>query len=204
MDGDQKAPGMVNEPDYGSDGSDFLDDVAKYYYDGDLRSDLQSQQNMVVYTIGFELSDTDPDSAKARDLLRRTAQHGHGKYYNANNTAGLSDAFSSILSEILAKTSSFVAPIVPVSRMERTTAGDKIYLAFFRPEQVGMWSGNLKKYGVAQTKDTSTGIEVGDILDRTDTKAIDSNGQFYGTSKSYWGSGVQDGGEVERGGPVRF
>ena len=206
VDGDKKEPGMTNDPHYGSDGSDYLDDVVKYYYDGDLRSDLQSQQNMVVYTIGFELSDTDPDSAKARDLLRRTAQHGHGKFYNANNTAGLSDAFSSILSEILAKTSSFVAPIVPVSRMERTTAGDKIYLAFFRPEQVGMWSGNLKKYGVAQTKDTLNGIEVGDILDRTGIKATDTDpnsasaGQFYGTSKSYWGSGIQDGGEVESGG----
>jgi type IV pilus assembly protein PilY1 len=90
--------------------------------------------------------------------------------------------------------------------LEKTTAGDKIYLAFFRPEQVGMWSGNIKKYGVAQTKDTSTGIEVGDILDRTGIKATDTDpnsasaGQFFGTSKSYWGSGVQDGGEVERGG----
>jgi type IV pilus assembly protein PilY1 len=200
VDGDKKEPGMANDPNYGSEGSDYLDDVVKYYYDGDLRSDLQSQQNMVVYTIGFELSDTDPDSAKARNLLSRTAQHGHGKFYNANNTAGLSDAFSSILSEILAKTSSFVAPIVPVSRMERTTAGDKIYLAFFRPEQVGMWSGNVKQYGVAQAKDIYAGIEVGDILDRTGTKAVDSFGQFYGSSKSYWGSGVQDGGEVERGG----
>jgi type IV pilus assembly protein PilY1 len=199
-DGDQREPGMANDPIYDSDGSDFLDDVAKYYYDGDLRSDLQGQQNMFVYTIGFELSDTDDDSELARDLLRRTAQHGHGKFYNANNTAGLSDAFSSILSEILAKTSSFVAPIVPVSRMERTTAGDKIYLAFFRPEQIGMWSGNIKKYGVAQARDPLKGIEVGDILDRTDIKAIDSNGQFYATSKSYWGAGVQDGGEVEKGG----
>jgi type IV pilus assembly protein PilY1 len=197
---DKKEPGMANDPLYDIDGSDFLDDVAKYYYDGDLRSDLQGQQNIFVYTIGFELSDTDDDSELARDLLRRTAQYGHGKFYNANNTAGLSDAFSSILSEILAKTSSFVAPIVPVSRMERTTAGDKIYLAFFRPEQTGMWSGNIKKYGVAQARDTSKVIEVGDILDRTDAKAIDSNGQFYATSKSYWGSGIQDGGEVEKGG----
>jgi type IV pilus assembly protein PilY1 len=199
-DGDEKEPGMANDPDYGSDGSDFLDDVAKYYYDGDLRSDLQSQQNMVVYTVGYELSDTDPDSALARDLLRRTAQHGHGKYHNANNAAGLANALTSILSEILPNDSSFVAPIVPVSRMERTTAGDKIYLAFFKPEPIGMWSGNIKKYGVAQTRDTSAGIEVGDIVDRTGTKAIDSNGQFYDTSKSYWGAAIQDGGEVKKGG----
>ena len=155
---------------------------------------------MVVYTIGFELTDTDPDSAKARDLLRRTAQHGHGKFYNANNTAGLSDAFSSILSEILAKTSSFVAPIVPVSKMERTTAGDKIYLAFFRPKSGKMWSGNLKKYGVLQTKDPSKGLVIGDLTDSHGSKATDSNGQFYPSTKSFWGSSSEDGGKVERGG----
>ncbi len=199
-DGDKKEPGMANDPHYSDYGSDFLDDVAKYLYDGDLLPDVQGQQNIVTYTIGFELSDTDPDSGKARDLLRRTAQHGHGRYYNANSTAGLANAFSSILSEILAKTSSFVAPIVPVSRMERTTAGDKLYLALFRPEQIGMWSGNIKKYGVAQTNDPFTGIEIGDVLDRTGAKALDDNGQFYSTSKSYWGSGVQDGGEVRKGG----
>lgn len=185
---------------YDNDGSDYLDDVAKYYYDGDFRSDLQNQQNLVTYTIGYELSDTDPDSPKARDLLQRTAQLGHGKYLSANNTAGLADAFTTILSEILAKTSSFVAPIVPVSRLERTMAGDKIYLAFFKPEQAGMWSGNIKKYGVAQARDTSKGIEVGDILDVSGSKTLDSNGQFYDTSRSYWTTSGQDGGEVEKGG----
>jgi type IV pilus assembly protein PilY1 len=201
QDGDKKEPGMAHDPHYGSNGSDFLDDVAKYYYDGDLRSDLQNQQNMVVYTIGYELSDTDPDSPKARDLLGRTADanHGHGKYFNANNTAGLADAFLTILSEILSKTSSFVAPIVPVSRMEKTTAGDKIYLAFFKPEQTGMWSGNIKQYGVAQAKDTSKGIETGDILDRYGSKALDSNDQFTAASVSYWTTSP-DGGEVEKGG----
>lgn len=185
---------------YDNEGSDYLDDVAKYYYDSDLRSDLQNQQNLVTYTIGYELSDTDPDSPKARDLLQRTAELGHGKSFMANNTAGLADAFTTILSEILAKTSSFVAPIVPVSRLERTMSGDKIYLAFFKPEQTGMWSGNIKKYGVAQTKDPLKGIEVGDILDVSGNRALDSNGQFYSTSRSYWTTSGQDGGEVEKGG----
>jgi type IV pilus assembly protein PilY1 len=196
----REPPGAANDPGYGSNGSDYLDDAAKYYYDGDFRSDLQNQQNLVTYTIGYELSDTDPDSPKARDLLQRTAQLGHGKYFSANNTAGLADAFTTILSEILAKTSSFVAPIVPVSRLERTMAGDKIYLAFFKPELTGLWSGNIKKYGVAQARDTLKGIEVGDILDASDSKALDSSGQFYATSRSYWTTSGPDGGEVEKGG----
>ena len=113
---------------------------------------------------------------------------------------GLADAFSNILNEVLAKTSSFVAPIVPVSRMERTTAGDKIYLAFFRPNQSGMWSGNIKKYGVQQTNDASKGLVVGDILDASGSKALDSNGEFYASTKSFWTTSSSDGGEVQVGG----
>ena len=52
--GDQKEPiGAPNDPNYASNGSDYLDDVAKYLYDGDLRSDLTNQQNIITYTIGF-------------------------------------------------------------------------------------------------------------------------------------------------------
>jgi type IV pilus assembly protein PilY1 len=202
QDADEKEPpGAPNDPDYGLNGSDFLDDVAKYLYDNDLLQTeiMQGVQNIVTYTIGFELSDTDPDSPKARDLLRRAAHHGHGKFFNANNTAGLSDAFATILNEILAKTSSFVAPIVPVSRFERTTAGDKIYLALFKPSLTGMWKGNIKMYGVAQTANPFKRVNVGDILDQSGSKAVDSQGRFYPSSKSYW-SPVADGGEVELGG----
>mgnify|MGYP001041997572 CR=1 FL=1 len=39
-----------------------------------------------------------------------------------------------------------VAPVVPVSRMNRTYAGNKIYLGFFKPQQDGRWFGNVKRY----------------------------------------------------------
>jgi type IV pilus assembly protein PilY1 len=196
---DQKEPpGAPNDPDYGSEGSDFLDDVAKKHYDDDLHS-MQGKQNIVTYTIGFELDMSGGDDAiKAKDLLQRTANQSHGKFYTTSGAGGLADAFANILNEVLAKTSSFVAPIVPVSKMERTTAGDKIYLAFFRPNQTGMWSGNIKKYGVQQTNAGS--LVVGDILDLSGSKALDSNGEFYPSSKSYWTTSSSDGGEVETGG----
>ena len=200
-DSDQREPpGAPNDPGYSSYGSDYLDDVAKYLYDTDLVPDgtFINKQNIVTYTIGFELPSG--DAVKATDLLKRAATHGHGKFYNATGTAGLTDAFANILNDVLAKTSSFVAPIVPVSKMERTTAGDKIYLAFFRPNQSGMWSGNIKKYGVAQSNDPLNGIVVGDILDSTDSKALDTTGAFYPSTKSFWTTSGSDGGEVEVGG----
>ena len=184
---------------YGYEGSHYLDDVAKFLYDTDLHS-LQGKQNIVTYTIGFELdSSAGSDAPQAKELLQSAATLGHGKFYTTDGSAGLADAFASVLNEVLAKTSSFVAPIVPVSKMERTTAGDKIYLAFFRPNQSGMWSGNIKKYGVAQSNDPSKGIVIGDILDATGAKALDSMGAFYPSSISFWSSSA-DGGEVEVGG----
>lgn len=128
-DNDGREPGGRNEVHYADDGSDYLDDVAKYLYDTDLRLDLTNQQNIITYTIGFTIHS---------DLLERTATLGHGRYFYSNNALSLADVFQNIIDDILAKSTSFVAPIVPVSRMERTTAGDKIYLALFKPVKDGM------------------------------------------------------------------
>jgi type IV pilus assembly protein PilY1 len=191
-DGDQKEPiGAPNDPHYESNGSHYLDDVAKYLYETDLRSDLTGQQNIMTYTIGFvDLSNV--------ELLERTAAHGHGKYFYAQNAQSLSNAFQNIIDEILSKTSSFVAPVVPVSRMERTTSGDKIYLALFKPVRDKMWSGNIKKYGIAQ--EVSGTINPGDVIDVNGLAALDSSGQFYETALSYWTTLGLDGGDAEKGG----
>jgi len=207
QDGDRREPiGAPNDPNYPDQGSDYLDDVAKYLYDNDLRTDLTGQQNIITYTIGF---------TEDNDLLERTATHGHGRYFYSDNAQQLASAFQNIVSEILEKTSSFVAPIVPVSRMERTSAGDKIYLALFQPNQDKMWSGNIKKYGVAQVN--SGNIQIGDILDANGLlatgKCPPSNptcmppsqiGQILSTAYSYWPSPIvenrMDGADVEKGG----
>ncbi|MGQ9509653.1 MAG: PilC/PilY family type IV pilus protein [Thermodesulfobacteriota bacterium] len=185
-DGDRREPiGAPNDPNYPANGSDYLDDVAKYLYDSDLRSDLTGKQNIITYTIGF---------TENNDLLERTATHGHGRYYYAKNAQELSDAFQNIIGEILEKTSSFVAPIVPVSRMERTSSGDKIYLALFQPKQNKMWSGNIKKYGIAQS-----GKDVGKLLDVEGKDALDDRGLILETARSYWSTSM-DGSDVEKGG----
>lgn len=191
-DGDQREPiAAPNDPNYPYNGSDYLDDVAKYLYDGDLRSDLTGQQNINTYTIGFTTNN---------DLLERTAIHGHGRYFFSNNAQELANAFQDIVNEILEKSSSFVAPLVPVSRMERTSAGDKIYLALFQPKNDGMWSGNIKKFGVAQETNTLSGIFLGDIVDANGMAALNQEGEILPTAKSFWTTVNMDGGDVEKGG----
>jgi type IV pilus assembly protein PilY1 len=198
QDGDGREPGGKNEVHYivdGQDmlGTDYLDDVAKYLYETDLRADMQDQQNIITYTIGFTVQ-------SQHNLLERAAAAGHGRYFFSNDTQSLSDAFQNIIGEILAKSSSFVAPLVPVSRFERTSAGDKIYLALFQPVKDGMWSGNIKKFGVAQENNALLGISTGDIVDANGAAALDKDGQILPAAKSFWTSIDQDGGDVEKGG----
>ena len=180
------SPCSSSHPCYDSGGTDYLNDVAKYLWD---------TQGISVYTIGFAVD---------LDLLKRTAEEGNGHYYTASDSQQLQGAFANVIDEILSKSTSFVAPIVPVSRLERTTAGDKIYLALFKPKQTKMWSGNIKKYGVAQSDDPNNQYKQGDVLDSNNLKAIDDSskdtaGQFYSASISYWNAD-QDGDEVEKGG----
>jgi type IV pilus assembly protein PilY1 len=193
QDGDGREPGGANPAHYiieGQDmlGTDYLDDVAKYLYDNDLRIDLTGKQNIVTHTIGFFVN-------SQHQLLSRTAAHGHGNYYYTQTAAQLADAFQNIIGLIQQETSSFVAPIVPVSRMERTTAGDKIYLALFQPNQNKMWSGNIKKFGVVQS-----GANIGQIIDVHGDPALDEDGQILPSACSYWPTVDQDGDRVEAGG----
>jgi type IV pilus assembly protein PilY1 len=151
---------------------------------------MYGTQNIITYSIGF---------TENNSLLERTATQGHGKYFYTVNAQQLASAFQNIVSEILEKTSSFVAPIVPVSRMERTSAGDKIYLALFQPNLDQVWSGNIKKFGVVQS-----GAQVGQIIDINGLPALGDNGQILATSHSYWPSPIlenrMDGSDVEKGG----
>jgi type IV pilus assembly protein PilY1 len=183
VDGDGNDPGS-----YPSDGSDYLDDVAKYPYDTDV-SDLDERQNIITYTIGFTV-DT--------DLLEDTAENGGGTYYTCNNAQGLAQVFQQVVQEILETSTSFVAPVVPISQMEKTTSGSQIYLALFKPTDDAFWKGNIKKFAIA-TEDSGD-IHRGDVLDVNGLQATDDMGRIFETAVSYWGSSDPDGGDTESGG----
>jgi len=183
-DGDGTDPGT-----YADDGSDYLDDVAKYLYDLDARPGLEEKQNLTTYTIGFTID---------HRLLEDTAQNGRGKYYSVHNAQGFSIAFQAIMQEILEKSTSFTAPVVPISQMEKTTSGNKIYLALFKPTEDAFWKGNIKKFSLA-TEETGE-IHKGDVLDVNADKATSEDGHILTTAVSFWGTSEPDGGETEAGG----
>ena len=180
-DKDGKDPGT-----YADRGTDYLDDVAKYLYINDIRPDLGTsgesfeRQNITTYTIGF---------TTAQQLLQDTATNGGGQYYTAYSASGLENAFKDIISAIADVNAVFVSPVVPVSKMNRTYAGDRLYLGFFKPQE-GRWLGNIKKYGLDAH---------GEITDVSGALATFSDGAIKDNARSFWSS-TADGANVTKGG----
>lgn len=187
-DGDGYEPAGDPRKQYSYQGSDYLDDVAKYLHDNDMSTSLAGTQNVLTYTIGFGLTSS-TDGATL--LLQETGANGGGAYYSAYNTQTLNQAFTEIIGTIIQDNTSFVAPVVPVSPENKTFSGDRVYIGFFKPAVGPFWSGNLKKYGLD--------LDNGTVVDKNDDPALDSNGNFLDTSISYW-STLADGGIVEEGG----
>jgi type IV pilus assembly protein PilY1 len=190
-DGDGFEPANDPTKTYASDGSDYLDDVAKYLYDSDLLTDgvdekTIGKQNVITYTVGFGLAGVD----YAERLLQETATNGGGVYYSAGSTGGLSESLRQIIASIVEDDTSFVAPVLPVSPENRTYTGDRLYMGFFKPKSNAFWSGNLKKYGLDVD---------GNILDRYGNFATNADGSIKDNAISYWGT-VSDGSDVENGG----
>jgi type IV pilus assembly protein PilY1 len=185
--GDYDGDHSGSEADYPDNGSDYLDDVAKYLYENDCHATLGDgttfdKQKIVTYTIGFKTSHA---------LLQNTAANGGGEYFTADNISELALAFDQILSAISEENAVFVAPVVPISRMNRTYAGDKIYLGFFKPQQSGRWIGNIKRYGL-----NDDGI----LFDATGMEACTVDGLIKDNALSYWTVLGADGPDVEKGG----
>jgi len=160
-------------------GSHMLDDVAYFLYNQDLKiggNDLaggdydedgdNKTQNVVTYAIGFMTGSGSSTLSEIDQLLTATAEKGGGLFYQANKAEELQLALTDAVNHIMIVNSQYVSPVVPVNRVNRTYAGNGIYLGLFLPDESGLWKGNLKKFGFS-----SSGI----VLTR-DLGPADANG----------------------------
>lgn len=98
----------------------YLDDIAKFAFDIDMRSTGTDaagkswnavdfpRQNMNTYTVGF---------AADNDMLSDAASYGQGRYYQATDSSGLNAALSSALSDITSKAGSGGAGVASSSTL---------------------------------------------------------------------------------------
>lgn len=169
-------------------GSTYLDDVAAYMYDHDMVGYWTGTQNVKTYTVGAMGSEA------SNAFLKRTSLNGNGLkdltstasldpetqtyHFQADNPEDLGTQLINAFSAILSRTNTFTAPVVPVTR---TTSGNKIYMAFFKPSASNFWEGNLVKFGLGSDADGNLVI-----LDSEGTAATWPNGAMKDTAVPYW------------------
>jgi type IV pilus assembly protein PilY1 len=163
-------------------GSSYLDDVAYYLYDNDIVDYEVGFQNVTTYTIGFMGNDESnaylinaSNNGNGNLNLYNTSDKKYGKYhFEAEDPDALSEVLINAINAILSKTSSFTAPVVPVTR---TTSGNRIYLAFFKPGEDNFWEGNVTKFGLSSN---------GEILNADESAATWPNGAIREDAVPYW------------------
>jgi type IV pilus assembly protein PilY1 len=160
-----------------------FDDLAQVMLAGD-SSPLPDTQGIKTYTIGF---------AEDIPVLQQAAQRGGGQYYQANDTAELSNALTNILINIMDTNQTFSSPAVAVNAFNRTQNLSDLFITVFRPTGRPHWQGNLKKYSLRPTD--------AEIMDaQTPAQpAVGADGFFKTTALSYW-SATTDGRQVAAGG----
>jgi type IV pilus assembly protein PilY1 len=139
-------------------GSHYLDDIAYYLYHTydtlDLNHNVNQNQNLTIYTIGFTASNplstgvgnsntAGKIAAEGTQLLQHTAANAGGTYYDAEDPYGLSDALNSVMETIIEQTQIFTAPVVPV---QKSVSGNYMYISLFTPQSfANFWPGYLIK-----------------------------------------------------------
>ncbi|TWC53452.1 type IV pilus assembly protein PilY1 [Pseudomonas sp. SJZ080] len=143
----------------------YLDDIAKFAFDIDMRTtgtdgagknwnatDFPTQ-NMNTYAVGF---------TAANQMLSDAARYGQGKYYQATDSVGLNTALASALSDITSKAGSGGSGTTSSSIVG---AGSAYFQTSYDPKD---WRGTIKSYGF-----TSTGsVNTSSVLWTTDTAIV--------------------------------
>jgi type IV pilus assembly protein PilY1 len=149
----------------------YLDDVAKYLYENDMRSDIEDKQNLVTYVVGFFTDFS---------LLAQTAVNGGGLYFTADSADALTEALNRAITDILNRISAGTA----VSTIA-TAAGSNDYLirAKFLPLS---WQGFVEAFDLPYVEGETSIWEAGQVLaDRIDLQTADDREIFtYMTSET--------------------
>ena len=141
---------------YESQGSDYMDDVAKLLFDVDWRPDLRpargtklSKNNISTYMIGF----ADP-VVQNDPLLINTARQGGGTFIAASDGPTLASAFREVITDALAKDAAAAAVSVTAQQIKTDTVG------FSSSFNSGSWYGDLESYPL----DPTTGLKNGPVF----------------------------------------
>jgi type IV pilus assembly protein PilY1 len=170
-DGDGQDPGTcasLGAPPGSSNCSGYLDDVAKYMFDTDLRTDLTGTQNLTTFVVGFSIN---------APILQAAATKGGGTFYNANNASELATAMTDALSQIEAQVSAGTSVSV-VSAEDRTN--NRLHRARY---ETASWMGFLEAFALPHTSGDTPVWEAGSLLSSRDPNTRNIFTSTTGTNK---------------------
>lgn len=170
------------------------------YYGGTNNADVQDSITGTYLIPPGQLYPTGTTACSNNSTPEPAAQNIAGYAYFAETPSQLDQALVDIknyILNLLAESTSYVAPVVPISQMESFSSMNRMYMAMFKPTLNSLWLGNIKKLGIADTP--SGNIKIGDIIDVNNQPAITPLNEIDKNARSYWSS-INDGGEVVKGG----
>ncbi|MCH7869314.1 MAG: hypothetical protein IH881_16595 [Myxococcales bacterium] len=170
VDGEIEVPGDTEETAW------YMDDIAKFASETDMRPDFVDKQSIDTYVVGLATSDS------TDDFLRKVANAGNGLFFHAKDGEELAEALIAALNDIIEKSQSFTAASVPSAR---TADGGDFYQSFFFPSgSNAFWEGHIRAWKITAA---------GDIEDKNDTCALDdadagecNSGSFLPSAVYYW------------------
>ncbi|GEM_PF-180480 len=190
----------------------YLPVLSHWMVNNDVNANLDGNQHVVTYTIGFALPEPtlDPDTGEpvttfvdAEPILIETAEKGEGAYYAASDPSELASALQKALLSIIEESASFTSPSVASNNFDQTRSLDSVYYSMFFPNDGPRWPGNLKKLKVTNNA----------VVDENGVYAIDNNGNIVSSAYTFWGGTSQctgeltscaDGNDVDRGGVAEY
>jgi type IV pilus assembly protein PilY1 len=163
-------------------GSTWLDDVADYMYTHDMVGYQPGFQNVMTYTVGF-MGDLEnnlflintSNNGNGNPNLYTSAHPDYGKYhFTAESPDDLTSTVLAAVETILSQNLTLTAPVVPVTK---TMSSNKIYLAFFKPQEGNFWEGYIAKYGINALHE---------VVDKHGQSATWPNGAMKEDTTPYW------------------
>ncbi|MFY0564405.1 hypothetical protein ACN28E_11190 [Archangium lansingense] len=113
----------------------FMDDVAFFLANSDLRDDMPGTQSMRTYTIGYG-----DNSA----MLQSIALAGKGKFYRANNATELRDSIIDALGDLKQLSTSFAT--ANISGVQTAGMQSSVYVPRFIPRRGRPYEGHLYRF----------------------------------------------------------
>lgn len=172
-----------------------LDELSNWMAQHDQSPGMDSDDPVLTYTIGFFTDDPLLRSAATatRPDDNDDPEDDPPAYYTADDVLELSEALREVFEDIDADNSSFQSPAVAVDGFNRLVNSDDLYFSMFIPSGAPYWSGNIKKYRLAEGEGEMV------IVDADGRQAIGDDGVFLDEARSEW-SAEPDGADVLLGG----